>query len=268
MNKLAIITFIVFLITACNTNKSAYFINKDWHLDKIDESKKPIESLFLVGDAGKLDDDHSNYVLEALKEELSFTQRSSLVYLGDNIYNSGMPEKKDATRIEKEDIITSQIALAKHVNGDTYFIPGNHDWNNAKSGGKEAMRRQEEFIESYFDNDLSRKVNMYPSDGCGDPKAVKVYNGLTYVFIDSQWWLQDWSAENGINQDCQVSSRDEFLKWVGDIITNSKNGHIVLFLHHPLISNGHHGGHYSIKQHVFPLTMLKHYLYLPLPVIK
>ena len=43
--------------------------------------------------------------------------------------------------------------------------------------------------------------------------------------------------------------------------------HMVLALHHPLITAGPHGGHFSLKQHLFPLTDFWPWLYLPLPII-
>jgi len=41
----------------------------------------------------------------------------------------------------------------------------------------------------------------------------------------------------------------------------------VVAAHHPLVSGGPHGGTFGIKQHVFPLTDVKGWAWLPLPVI-
>jgi hypothetical protein len=38
-------------------------------------------------------------------------------------------------------------------------------------------------------------------------------------------------------------------------------------MHHPLVSGGPHGGRFGLKQHLFPLTEAKKWLWLPLPVI-
>jgi hypothetical protein len=42
---------------------------------------------------------------------------------------------------------------------------------------------------------------------------------------------------------------------------------VVVAAHHPLASNGPHGGYFSFRQHLFPLTDLKRGLFIPLPGI-
>jgi hypothetical protein len=37
--------------------------------------------------------------------------------------------------------------------------------------------------------------------------------------------------------------------------------------HHPFVSGGPHGGHFTLRQHLFPLTDVKRGLWLPLPLI-
>lgn len=267
MNRIFILFTVVFTLVSCNTSKTAYYKNKLWASQDMEvEGKKPIETLFVVGDAGKLDG-QSNYVLDALKEQLKETSDATLVYLGDNIYTNGMPSSKKKARGEAETILDAQLEMARYVDGDTYFIPGNHDWNDASKGGKRAIQRQEKYIESYYDETFSHKVRVYPSDACGDPKEVKVHKDLVYVFIDSQWWLQKWDREKEMNQGCDVKSRADFLKQLNEVIIDRKNDEIVIFLHHPIQSNGNHGGNYSLKQHLFPLTMLNNNFYLPLPVV-
>src|SRR5690606_3836815 len=42
---------------------------------------------------------------------------------------------------------------------------------------------------------------------------------------------------------------------------------ILLASHHPFYTYGVHGGYYSLKDHLFPLTVLDKNLWIPLPVI-
>ncbi|MGK0390647.1 MAG: hypothetical protein ACI94Y_003406, partial [Maribacter sp.] len=60
-------------------------------------------------------------------------------------------------------------------------------------------------------------------------------------------------------------SRQAFLDEFHQIITKHKNKQIVIFMHHPLFSNGSHGGFFSAKQHLFPITAVKKNAYIPLP---
>ena len=54
---------------------------------------------------------------------------------------------------------------------------------------------------------------------------------------------------------------------IGDIAARNSKKLVLLASHHPFKSNGMHGGYYTFKQHIFPLTDLKKSLYIPLPII-
>jgi hypothetical protein len=255
-------------MASCGTTQRSYYAASNWRdVAPLSSDDKIVESLYLVGDAGLLDGTH-NYVLDALKQQLSQTGPSTLVYLGDNIYAHGLPPVGSPDRKGAEDIINAQLSLAPYVNGPTAFIPGNHDWNHASAGGLERLRDQEEYIESYYAEESSdHKVKMYPSRGCGDPKVVKINKNLVYVYIDTQWWLQDWSQEPEINHGCDISSRHDFIQRINEIFIDHKNDEIVLMMHHPTQSNGRHGGKFSWRDHFFPLTFFKRWAYIPLPGI-
>jgi len=200
-----------------------------------------------------------------LKVELkNETVNTSLVYLGDNIYNAGLPDSLHPDRNEKELILNTQLELAKYLNGSMFFIPGNHDWNNASAGGLEAVKRQEQYVENYY-SDAS--VHFYPNNGCGDPVVKEVDSNFVYIFVDSQWWLQKWEDEPAINIGCKLQLREAFIEKLEQIFIEYKSKQMVVFIHHPFYSNGPHGAKYSVKSHIFPLTDFKSNLWIPLPVI-
>src|SRR5699024_10159095 len=51
------------------------------------------------------------------------------------------------------------------------------------------------------------------------------------------------------------------------LVEQHEDKNILLTFHHPLFSNGNHGGYYSFKDHIFPLTNLADFLYVPLPLV-
>jgi len=231
---------------------------------------EPIRTLFLVGDAGQLDDEilATNFVLTAVNEHLlNCKSPTDLVFLGDNIYPLGLPSKNHEYRLISEKILESQLNLVQSLNGNAYFIAGNHDWKKGKKGGLKRIKRQEKFVESYFDKSLNKKVKLYPGDACGDPKVIKVDKDLVYVFVDSQWWLNNWDEEKKMNRGCDIKTRGDLLVRMEEIFMNYKNDEIVVFMHHPLMSNGKHGGYFSMKHHLFPLTEVNSKLWIPLPLI-
>ena len=269
--KLYTFLFFLLVLSACGTIKSPYYSDDqgDWQSIKPTEGKKIVHTLYLVGDTGELDDENekTNFVLEALKKNLSSEKgETSLVFLGDNIYPRGMPSKKSEDRAYAEDIINAQLECARYHDGKTYFIPGNHDWNKHHPKGRKAILRQEEYVQDYFDKN-GPDVKFYPNDACGDPKVVKINKDLVFIFLDTQWWLQDWSGEKKMNKGCDIKSRGDLLKTMEEIFYEYKNDEIVIMMHHPVYTDGTHGGRFSWKQHLFPLTEAKDNLFIPLPVI-
>jgi len=261
---------ILLLMGSCGTAKQAYYNDQasNWNHEDPKIQNKLIHSLYLIGDGGELDDkiQNKNFVLDAASNLLEKENtETSLVFLGDNIYPNGLPQKDDPYRNMAERILDAQLALSKSHIGKTYFIPGNHDWNKHKKGGRKAIKRQEEYISSYDED--QKNVKFYPKNACGDPEVVKVNKDLVYVFLDTQWWLQDWSKEKKMNRKCDIKSRADLLKRIEEIFVNYKNDDLVVFLHHPIKSNGKHGGKFNLKHHLFPLTELNSNLWIPLPII-
>lgn len=266
------ILFFSLLALGCSTVKAPYYSTEEanWQQESKGPSESPQRTLFLVGDAGQLDDELNgqNFVLSTVERHLRRTQApTDLVFLGDNIYPLGLPSKKNEERQLSESILESQLKLAQSVNGNTYFIAGNHDWKKGKKGGLKRIKRQEKYVESFYDDDFDKKVKFYPSDGCGDPKVVKVSKDLVYVFIDSQWWLHDWDSEKKMNKGCDIKTRGDLLVRMEEIFMNYKNDELVVFMHHPMKSNGTHGGYFSFNHHLFPLREVNGNLWIPLPVI-
>jgi hypothetical protein len=52
---------------------------------------------------------------------------------------------------------------------------------------------------------------------------------------------------------------------LADALAGAGSRHVVVVAHHPLASGGPHGGHFTFSDHVFPLTRLKSWLFVPLP---
>lgn len=256
------------ILSSCTSNKPYYrHPEKNVVLASLPTSQID-HRIYMVGDAGGLDDKlkMENTVLQNLELKLhSDTADKSVIFLGDNVYNYGLGPLDDADRTRQESILQAHLNAAQGNDANFYFIPGNHDWNDNRSQGLEAIKRQSEFVKQ---NRIAKdRVKFYPQDGCGDPKVVKVNKDLVYVFIDSQWWVHDWSSESKINKGCKVKSRREFLDRMKDIIIDHKNDKIIICLHHPMISNGNHGGNFGLKDHIFPLTKTNKNLYIPLPLV-
>ena len=260
----------ILILFGCGTIRAPYYGEESlgWQSSVLPD-KKPVHTLFLVGDAGELDDVGAgkNFVLDAVGKDLAATKEpSTLVFLGDNLYPQGMPSKDNKNRALMEKKINAGLELAKSCNGNTIFIPGNHDWKRGHKKGLKAVKRQEEYVESYFGKGFDKKVKMYPGSGIGDPKVVKIHKDLVFVFIDTQWWLHNWEQEKKMNKGADIKTRADFLERMEEIYIEHKNDEIVVLMHHPIKSNGMHGGRFSWAHHLFPLHQV-HHLWIPLPVV-
>ncbi len=257
---------IVISLSACGTSKSAYYKDKEWLKYEPTPSSEIVHTLWLIGDTGELDDeiDNRNFTVEGMASMMDMKDSTSVaMFLGDNIYPHGLPEEGALDRRLGEAIVRAQLEPIQSFKGTTFFIPGNHDWNKHKSGGREAMIRQENYIEDYFP--YVDRIQVVPDNACGGPYVYKVTDGLIYIMIDSQWWMHDWSLEKNMNRGCEVKSREALLKKVEELMITYRDAQVIFMLHHPIKTNGAHGGKYSWKDHIFPLAHYK--VWLPLPVI-
>jgi predicted phosphodiesterase len=221
--------------------------------------------IFLIGDAGKADTTKADPTLQLLKGKMAEVsgEMSSVVFLGDNIYPSGLHKKKHSKRAQDEAYIKAQMDILEDYEGRIVFIPGNHDWKEGKGEGDQFIKRQERFVEKYLD----RGNTFLPDGGCPGPVEIRLSERLTWVIIDTQWWLHEEDKPRGDQDDCDVYTEADFIHQVEDVLKKNRNNQVIISGHHPLYSNGNHGGYYPAKDHIFPLTKLNENLYIPLPVV-
>lgn len=222
-----------------------------------------IQRLYLVGDAGQLLDGH-HPVCDYLKQHVNWDDSNNvLVYLGDNIYPHGMPPDGASDVDEARKILDYQISVVAGKRSRAFFVPGNHDWKQGKAGGWEQLKNEEAYIHSL----AMPNVELLPSGGCPGPVAVPLGDKVVLVCMDSQWWLQDDKDRPGLQSACDCKDEKSVINGLKDIVSLYPDKLIVLAMHHPLYTHGEHGGYYTIKQHIFPLTDLAPGLWIPLPVI-
>ncbi|MEM1121045.1 MAG: metallophosphoesterase [Bacteroidota bacterium] len=258
--RLLLATTITSLLASCASYKIQYADEqKDWA--KTPLPNKPLQhQVFLIGDAGGDKDGKPVETLRIVEQKLRQAgKNSSVIFLGDNIYPHGLPAEGEAGRTTAESNLKAQLEILQQFPGKIFFIPGNHDWET--EDGVEGIRRQEKFVQDYLD----RGDTFLPDDGCSGPEVEDLSENTVLMAIDSQWYLENWDSEEDINEDCEFRTRELFLREVMDKIKDNREKNIVLAMHHPLNTNGRHGGHYSLKEHLFPLTILNKNLLVPLP---
>lgn len=216
-------------------------------------SVAPKHVFYLVGDAGNADREKAKFGLLFLKEHLGHAgPNATLLFLGDNIYPNGMAAEGSPERALSEEKLNNQIVLAENFKGKTIFIPGNHDWYSGLKGLKSEA--------DYITEKLGKKAFL-PAKGCGIDD-VKIGDDIALIVIDSQWFLENWDDHPTINDDCTIKSREAFFTELEDLINKNQGKTTVIAIHHPLVSNGVHGGQFSARKMLFPFQAD-----IPLPIL-
>ncbi len=226
---------------------------------------KPDYTIYAVGDAGEINDQSRAVLKHLTLVSVDDTHPGVILFLGDNIYPAGFPPEGQIKEHQAaKEILMNQILPVKDYAGNNHhviFLAGNHDWNEFKPGGLDAVKRQSDFIKAF-----DPFYHFLPEAGCSGPAWFQNEN-VVLLIIDSQWWLQDWSKEPQMNDGCPIKSREDFIKSLHTVIQQNEGKQIVICMHHPLFTQGPHAGYYTLKDHLFPLTKVENWMYIPLPLI-
>ncbi|WP_093302257.1 metallophosphoesterase [Salegentibacter agarivorans] len=221
------------------------------------QDKEIDKSFYLLGDGGYSPIGGSSKGLIAFKSYLDSVKQSDnyTIFLGDNIYPDGMPAEGHPDREAAEYRIDAQLDAIEDYDGNVLFIPGNHDWYNERIDG---LEREEEYLKEKFGEDLI----WSPKAGCG-LEIMDIGDEITLIVIDSQWYLEDWDKSPTINDDCaEIKTREALFLEIETEFKKSQNKNIIVALHHPLFTNGIHGGQYNFNRHIYPSQKK-----IPIPIL-
>jgi hypothetical protein len=219
------------------------------------------DAVFLIGDAGdpQLPQGEAmelvDPVLRALHADVGEAvsalgvEHTTVVFLGDNVYPHGLEPTGGRGRRRGERVLLAQIAASAPVRA--IFVAGNHDWD----------------IEGAFLARQEPRVSMRPTGGCAGPDVVDFGPTLRFVFLDEVGWFHAAVHPEQHAAACPHGDALEVFHALAGAFAHPDGRHVVLATHHPLITSGPHGGHYTWKQHLFPLTDFWPWAWIPLPVI-
>lgn len=194
-------------------------------------------SVYLIGDAGE--DTISGKALLMLKDELLNDPNSTVVFLGDNIYPSGLKLNDRHSEL----CIQSQLNILKKYKGRAYFIPGNHDWNAQKRNGLARIKDEGVYIDNFLkERSLIKNKDDHsflPGNGLPGPSTVMLDEKLRLIIIDTQWFLHFYK-KNKVSSIKQT--RFLFYKHLDSLLTYSGNNQeqVIIAGHHPMFTNGAH----------------------------
>jgi hypothetical protein len=234
----------IILFTGCATYTAQFSDDKT----TITETSSKIEHTFyLIGDAGNSTLKENSPALKYLEKHIGeASKKSTLLFLGDNVYETGIPKKKSKKYPLAKRRIEAQTDVAKKFKGNSIFIPGNHDWYN----GLDGLKREEKLVKKALG-----KRSFLPENGCPLEK-VDITDDIVLFIVDTQWYLTNWDNHPTINDNCEIKTRTKFFDEYEGLIKKSRGKTTIIALHHPMFTNGSHGGKYSFKSHMSPLPIL------------
>lgn len=189
--------------------------------------------IILIGDAGYfLEDDPT---LASLDEWATGVESSTVMFLGDNIYNEGLTDE-DRERGEK---ILGQLLAATAV--PKIAIPGNHDWGLLpKNYNAQSIQNQQAFVDGWE----AGNAEFIPKEGCmGPTKRVLVDAGpdgraVVIIAVDPTPWIQPRIREMCPN----AVSNEEHLAKLDQLLTEHRDDFVIVASHYPMLTGGPHGG--------------------------
>ncbi len=200
-----------------------------------------IYSFYLAGSAGGVDDIADAPALQLLQRSLARAdEKSTALFLGDNLFPTGFPKKDADDRAAAEAQLDAEIAALRGFPGNVAFLPGDHDW--AKYGIP-GVERQEDYLKEKLDEDV-----FLPENGCGDPQLLELAPDVALLIVNSQWFVATWDEYQELNEGCDSQTR-RMMRWrLAGLVKDVRFKHVVVAMHHPLISRGPHGGEYNFRE--------------------
>ena len=253
----------------------------------------------LIGDTGAPNPD-GEPVLQLLAQRVRIMpERTTIVFLGDIVYERGMPEPVSeaekpldavadaidvvlpdvlASRREAERQVRAQLSVVANTQVQALFVAGNHDWDQFEdAGGWQRILALEAFIRAEAKADHA-KVALTPSGGCPGPVVVPLGTRGAVITLDTQWWIetrQDGKPTPNRNPtNCPyVTEADVRARLLADLEAAARAGRwTIVAAHHPLETEGPHGGFADFRSHLFPLRAIRHHLpfwldWVPIPLL-
>ena len=211
--------------------------------------------LLLIGDAGAPRPDGEPVLGVLAERAAAHPGRTTVVFLGDNIYERGMPPPGHRKRADAERRLEAQLEALRRAGAPGVFVPGNHDWGGPD--GWERIREQDAYLRA-VDAAGQIRVTLLPRGGCPGPAQVPLGRTGTLLALDSDWWLESGSRPQATAnatgcahlrvEDVQAALAERLAAAAAD------GRRSIVAMHHPLKTLGPHGGFVDWRAHVFPAS--------------
>jgi hypothetical protein len=221
-------------------------------------------------------------LLQTLKGEAKSRDRLAagttplIVWLGDNVYEHGVPRDPGAVGyqdgaltpvgiayVEAAATVVVQAQVAVEAGAHAVFVAGNHDWDHAvKRGpaGRERVIEEGEVLRRYVQAQRAAgalpdnlQIGVLPGGGCPGPATVDLPitpdARVRVAALDTEWLITENPDEGCVSggrcQPCDPATAEGVYAALAGLSHNTRPGDALLVVgHHPLRSYGLHAAQF------------------------
>ena len=222
----------VILLQACAVHHDLY---RDGKKDIHTQANQNYQSFYTLANAGAYAKGANENLLEALGSYLKDNGKKEdyLLFTGDNVHDNNLKKKSNKVQLKR------QLTLTKDFEGTSLFLPGELDWNES---GIKGLEQIEDYIEDYY----KEKDHFLPKNGC-PLETITINDEVELLLINSQWYIEDWSKVKGMNDRCELKTREQFESLLASEIRKARHKTIIIGMHHPIYANGIYGGEIPVE---------------------
>ncbi len=245
-NFFLILSTLYFLFGSCATFNEYELYNAK-QTNKFDN--KELNHRFVVlGNLANSSASQQQELLKQLEQQFSDETKSdqtTVLFLGNNVsYDNASSENLKA---EIENNLQPILETSSKLEAESIFLPGSTDWNSKLEA---SLSIQQKVIKEELG-----KHHFYPKDGC-PLKRIDINDDVVLILVDADWYISNWDNYPKINLECNITTRNYFLKELSDNIRQSRGKTTVLAMSRPVFSDGKYGGRFSAKSHLKPLPVI------------
>lgn len=150
--------------------------------------------------------------------------------------------------------------IESYPKGNLVIAPGDRDWNSSRRGGEKSVERLEDKVKDHWE-DMDRDRFHWAGDhACPGPEQYEVADGLIIAALNTQWWNHPYDKPREADAQCDGLTADNLKESLDDIIEETKDKNLLLVGHHPVVSLGNYGGHFSLGEQLTPIPVLGSFL--------
>ncbi len=166
--------------------------------------------------------------IKSLVEQIENDKTPSAIIFTGDITKANLLD--DVERVEDSIRISFLIKqLQSEYIKQLIFLPGDRDWSYSGKNGLQNVNILERLLESLpFKN-----ITWKPGHGCPGPKEVEIGESLLLIIINTQYWNHPYKVPGPTDAICKISSKEDFMEELEDIIAETKNRNILIAGHFP-----------------------------------